>query len=149
MQQNMSVLLSCDIESCSKCVSVELRKGTCFWSAPRAAMTSPKALRDLLMFCASFRAWPVALDLLIRSEPAKSTKCNLLKVRIPEDLCTVATWTDSNMCERDECSFMSVEAAARTESAMSISSSTCAEHRGRGLGPNGLEIKKETTHDLV
>ena len=23
----------------------------------------------------------------------------------------------------------------------------CAEHRG--LGPNGLEIKKETTHDLV
>ena len=64
MQQNMSVLLSCDIESCSKCVSVELRNGTCFWSAPRAAMTSPtRADNDLLMFWASLRAWPVALDL--------------------------------------------------------------------------------------
>ena len=63
----MSVLLSCDIESCSKCVNVLFLNGTCFWSAPRAAMTSPKALRDLLMFWASFRAWPVALDLLILS----------------------------------------------------------------------------------
>ena len=25
----------------------------------------------------------------------------------------------------------------------------CAEHRGASRSPNGLEIKKETTHDLV
>ena len=126
MQQNMSVLLSCEILSCSKSVSVEFLKGTCFWSAPRAAMTSPKALRDLLMFCASLRAWPVAFDLLIRSEPAKSTKWSLLNVRMPLDLWSVATWTLNNICDLEECSFMSVEAAARTESAMSISSSTSA-----------------------
>ena len=30
MQQNMSVLLSCEMESWRRCVSVELRNGTCF-----------------------------------------------------------------------------------------------------------------------
>jgi hypothetical protein len=54
-------------------VRVELRKGTCACFAPLAAITSPRAERDWLMFCASFKAWPVAPDLLILSDPAKST----------------------------------------------------------------------------
>ena len=67
------VLLSWERESCSRYVSVEFLNGTWPCLAALAAMTSPSAERDLLMFWASFRAWPVAPDLLMRSEPARST----------------------------------------------------------------------------
>ena len=52
----MSVLLSCDRLSCSRKVRVELRKGMCEFFIARAAITSPRADSDLLMFCASFSA---------------------------------------------------------------------------------------------
>ena len=89
----MSVFESCEIESWRRCVSVLLRKGTCFWSAPRAAMTSPSADSDLLMFWASFSAWPVAPDLSMRSLPARSTcagKRSSTK-RVPASACVRAS----------------------------------------------------------
>jgi hypothetical protein len=52
------------------CVSLLLRKGMCAPRRCRAAMTSPSALRLLLMACASFSCCPVTSDLSTRSEPA-------------------------------------------------------------------------------
>ena len=58
----------------SKYVSFELRKGTCLSLLPMATITSPNALRLLLMFCASFMAWPCAPLSLTRSLPARSIR---------------------------------------------------------------------------
>lgn len=64
-------------ESWSKNVSFELRYGTWFPFCPflpKAEMTSPKALKERLMFCASFSRSPDASVLPTRSEPAKSMR---------------------------------------------------------------------------
>ena len=55
---NINVLLSFERESWSKYVNVEFLKGMCACLFPLAWMTSPKAERDWLMFCASFKACP-------------------------------------------------------------------------------------------
>mmetsp|Transcript_14947 Transcript_14947/g.33018 ORF Transcript_14947/g.33018 Transcript_14947/m.33018 type:complete len:375 (-) Transcript_14947:706-1830(-) len=114
---SMSVLLSCERLSCSRKVSVELRKGTCACFAALAAITSPKADKDLLMLLASVRAWPIAPDLLIRSDPARSTRFSLPLVCTPVGRYSDSTVTVNIMCERDECSFMLVAVEERLRSA--------------------------------
>ena len=62
-------------------MSFELRYGTWFPFCPflpKAEMTSPKALKERLMFCASFSRSPDASVLPTRSEPAKSMRLSLL-----------------------------------------------------------------------
>jgi len=61
-------------ESICTCVSFEFRYGTCGALCWRALITSPRALRDRLMFCASFSCWPVTPDLSTRSEPAPQAR---------------------------------------------------------------------------
>ena len=53
--------------TCRRCVSFELRWGTCGFLEASAANTSPRALRDLLMLQASFCRCPSACDLFSRS----------------------------------------------------------------------------------
>mmetsp|Transcript_6099 Transcript_6099/g.25277 ORF Transcript_6099/g.25277 Transcript_6099/m.25277 type:complete len:206 (-) Transcript_6099:1785-2402(-) len=64
-------------ESDKSLVSCELRNGTCVRFSSSAAMTSPRALRLLLMCCASLSLSPVASDLATRSDPARSIRCSL------------------------------------------------------------------------
>ena len=65
-------------ESWSKRVNLESLYGM-WWVLPstKAEMTLPRALRDKLIFVASFMPSPVAPVLLALSEPAKSTRFNL------------------------------------------------------------------------
>jgi len=58
-------------------VSLLFRYGTNFSPLESAAMTSPSAESDLLMFCASLRRSSVAPVLSARSEPARSTRLSL------------------------------------------------------------------------
>lgn len=56
-------------ESFNKNVNFELRNGTCDARRRRADTTSPRALSDRLMCCASFSIFPLASVLNTRSEP--------------------------------------------------------------------------------
>lgn len=53
--------------TCRRCVSLELRYGTCALRVASAEKTSPSALSDLLMLHASFCRWPSACDRSSRS----------------------------------------------------------------------------------
>mmetsp|Transcript_33386 Transcript_33386/g.46249 ORF Transcript_33386/g.46249 Transcript_33386/m.46249 type:complete len:215 (+) Transcript_33386:131-775(+) len=96
-------------ESCKTCVSLELRKGMCFSFLASAAMTSPSALKLLLILCASFRRAPSASVRESRSEPAKSTKCSLPRTVCPVTVLKVWVYTVNMQWEREECSFIFVE----------------------------------------
>jgi hypothetical protein len=69
---------------CKSCVSLLFRYGMWefFWA--KAAMTSPKQERLLLICCASFSLSPVASDRSTLSLPARSTKYKQLFVASPE-----------------------------------------------------------------
>ena len=72
MWMNIMALAWPQRESCSSCVSLELRKGTCFvLRCASAAMTSPSALKLLLMCFASSSLSPVASLLPTLSLPAQ------------------------------------------------------------------------------
>lgn len=61
---NMSVLALPPRESLMSMVSFWLRYGMCACSVASALMTSPSALSDLLMACASFSCSPLEPDFL-------------------------------------------------------------------------------------
>ena len=65
-----------------KIFTFEFLYGIClpFCFEPRAAMTSPKALKLPLIFFASSKRWPVAPESLTLSDPAKSTKFKQLVI---------------------------------------------------------------------
>ena len=64
-------------ESCRTRVNLEFLYGTCALFFQRALITSPRALRLLLIFRASLRRSPCICDDETHSEPARSTKFNL------------------------------------------------------------------------
>lgn len=82
-QHIINVLLSLLNESWSKCVRTEFLKGMCACLFDLAMMTSPRNDRDLLMFCASFRACPVTPLRPTRSDPARSTRLSLPLLCLP------------------------------------------------------------------
>ena len=117
-------------------VSFELRYGmnylpaAAFFSSVRAAMTLPSASRPWLIWMPSLSVLPVAPVFLMRSEPAKSTKWNLAEMfsslvtgsspcaASPSAgyvtltiFCSIVTVKMA--CERDDCSFISVELVMR------------------------------------
>lgn len=77
---NTQVLESPPSDSCSTCVSLELRYGTWAWFRAMALNTWESAERDLLMAAASISALPVTPDLATRSDPARSTSESLALV---------------------------------------------------------------------
>ena len=86
-------------ESCSIRVSFESRYGTWtlprFSSSPRALITLPSASKPLLMSIPSFNRTPEAPVRLARSDPARSTKWNLLRT-ISTSFCT-GGWLSSSL----------------------------------------------------
>ena len=95
-------------ESWSKNVSFEFRKGICcIFLFPNALMTSPRAERDRLMFCASFKRSPVASVLLVRSIMRSYTcKCHylikLILLRNSMICCIVCCCVDTHAREEGE-----------------------------------------------
>ena len=85
-------------------VNLEFLKGTCFFSFI-ADITSPSALKLLFIASVSFRRSPSTLELLRRSEPAKSTK---LKTWLRPSLLTHFSWKIEWL--RDERSLHAVSA---------------------------------------
>ena len=84
---------------------------------PSAAMTSPKALRLLLIAAASLALSPTAPDLLSLSDPAKSTRD-----REPHRACPLAWWRPlrarvKTACDLDDAALHLVAAAARAADA--------------------------------
>lgn len=98
-------------ESCSTCVSLLFLYG--MWGSPAcsAAMTSPRADRDLLMLCASLSTLPVALLRPTRSDPARSSRLSRVTTSLTPSVCVIRSVTSSWL--RLLCSFMSVTAVAR------------------------------------
>ena len=96
--------------------------------SPSAAMTSPSALRLLLMFCVS-RSLSLSLPaplVFSRSLPARSTRFSA-----PSHVCPVCALVPrmrsvNTECERDERSFMSVAATVRREFASASRERTSA-----------------------
>lgn len=76
-------------------------------------MTSFKDRRLLLISVASFYWASVGLDFLTRSEPARSTKLILAEERVLVVWLNVCTMIEKMKCERDESSFMAVQAVLR------------------------------------
>mmetsp|Transcript_31874 Transcript_31874/g.53560 ORF Transcript_31874/g.53560 Transcript_31874/m.53560 type:complete len:244 (+) Transcript_31874:1386-2117(+) len=64
-------------ESSRMRVSLESRKGTCFFLSASAWTTLPNASSEALMFAASFRPCPWTPDRFTRSLPARSTTVSL------------------------------------------------------------------------
>lgn len=80
-------------ESLNTNVSFESRNGTCSRFYPlRLLMTIPRVVSDLLMLLASFKRSPMHAVDFCRSEPAKSTKCSLLLLRLAQPLTTCLLW---------------------------------------------------------
>ena len=76
----------------------------------KARTTYSRKLSDLLIAWASFILRPVAYDFFVRSQPAKSTKCNFEYVTLSADstrdrlsMCSVNT-----VCALDEVAFIAV-----------------------------------------
>lgn len=90
----MKVLLLPPRESLRTKVSFESRKGMCTlcFSPLRLLITMPKVVRDLLMLLASFSRSPMQAVDFCRSEPAKSTKCSLLLLRLAQPFNTCLLW---------------------------------------------------------
>lgn len=119
-------------------ITFEFLYGICFSPfspfSPSAAMTSPSALKLLLMLCVSFsRSLSPAAPLeLRRSLPAKSTR-----FRLPSQLSPVCVFVPDSRsvkteCEREERSFISVAATVRRELATRRREVTYAGD-GRGI----------------
>lgn len=135
---NMRVLELPPSEYWSKWVNLELRYGMWLPSlpCPSAAITSPKQLKLLLMFCVSFFRSPSAPDDLSLSEPAKSTK-----LRVPSEVSPVVLlWPISlsmkTEWEREDRSLDFVAATRRLESAcLRMNSTVSTEVMGTVLIP--------------
>jgi len=97
-------------ESLMSIVSGWLRYGTC--DAPEgdvsAEMTSPSALRDLLIAVASFSRSPCAPDLSTLSDPAKSTRVSLPTCSEPVRRFVVRITSETTRCDRDDSEFILV-----------------------------------------
>mmetsp|Transcript_32364 Transcript_32364/g.77703 ORF Transcript_32364/g.77703 Transcript_32364/m.77703 type:complete len:203 (-) Transcript_32364:1360-1968(-) len=102
-------------------VSLELRYGTCEDLFASACRTSPRALRDLLMWFASFIRSPSARESLVRSDPAKSHRCRK-PTGTPLRLRTTAR--DRIRCDRLLRAFSCVLPTARL--ARAVASRSCA-----------------------
>ena len=126
MLTNMKVFESPPSESESRCVSFELRKGTCASFFCSAAITSPSAERLLLMFCASVSACPSTPDFLGRSLPARSTRLSLPCDSRPVARLRPVTVTTTIECERDDALFILVAVTERRDAPSAIASSTSA-----------------------
>lgn len=113
---NITVFALPPSESFSNIVSGELRYGMCGLPFTIVSITVPNADNDKLMLHPSFKVSPVALVLLCRSLPARSTKFNLLlTIRVVPS--SVISWqsmyTVKSECERELTSLRSVEAVRR------------------------------------
>mmetsp|Transcript_70792 Transcript_70792/g.121565 ORF Transcript_70792/g.121565 Transcript_70792/m.121565 type:complete len:214 (+) Transcript_70792:1087-1728(+) len=108
---------------CSRNVSLEFLNG--MWPCPlsSASITSPSALRLLLIPCASFIACPVTPLFATRSLPAKSTKYKRPVTAAPP-LVRVVTSTINTMCDLEEVAFIAVADTERVELPSSNASST-------------------------
>merc|ERR1711939_1270499 len=112
MHTTVSVLELPPRESERRCVSLELRKGMCFFLADSARKTSERAERLLLMFWASRRLEPVTPERATFSEPARSTRCSLPKYLAPVFLFSELTSSENTQCERELRSWIPVLALA-------------------------------------
>src|SRR6266850_884621 len=99
--------------------------------SPSAAMTSPSALRLLLIFCVSRRrslSFPAPLA-LSRSLPARSTRFSAPSHTWPVCVLVPRMRSVKTECEREERSFISVAATVRREFAVASRERTCAGER--------------------
>ena len=133
IQQHTSVLELPLSEFWRRYVNLEFLYGIClslFPSpfSPRAAITSPSALRLLLMFCVSRRRSlsPAAPLFSNRSLPAKSTRFRLPSHASPVSVFCPRIRSVNTECDRDERSFISVAATVRRDCASESSVRTCA-----------------------
>mmetsp|Transcript_3440 Transcript_3440/g.6433 ORF Transcript_3440/g.6433 Transcript_3440/m.6433 type:complete len:438 (-) Transcript_3440:317-1630(-) len=114
--RSITILAEPAMESCSTCVSLELRYGTWLLLFCSAHTTSPSAESDLLMHCASLRRSPAASECFTRSLPARSTNCNLVHVTTPVALSVASTRMVRISWEREECALRAVLSVARRAS---------------------------------
>lgn len=115
---NISVLELPPRQGISKCVNFELRYGMCSWSCISAMMTLVSSLSDLLIFfVSSIRVLVFGL-----SDPAKSTKLMVPIEVSPFPLCVPISMRRVTACDRDDRSLPAVEAVARFDLAICISS---------------------------
>ena len=110
---NMSVLPSPPKHGAKRYVNFEFLYGTCL--SPRAmdAKTSPKQESDLLIAHASDIRVPLAPERFVRSDPAKSTRFKHPESCVPVAMWTPVMYTKNNVCDREECVFISVASTAR------------------------------------
>mmetsp|Transcript_5284 Transcript_5284/g.12875 ORF Transcript_5284/g.12875 Transcript_5284/m.12875 type:complete len:294 (-) Transcript_5284:1860-2741(-) len=128
MCMNIIVLACPPRLSCRSCVSLLFLYGT--WDEPLASafITSPRALRLLLMCWASFSRSPAASDLRTRSLPARSIRfrqaCECAPVtELRPSTMTVRTWW-----LRLDRSFILVSPTARFRAPRAMTSSTSSVH---------------------
>lgn len=106
-----------DNEFCNRYVNLLFLYGICALSPPfpSAAITSPNALKLLLIACVSFslsRSFAAPLELR-RSLPARSTKFSEPEHDSPVWVLWPVTRRVKTLCDREERSFMSVAATVR------------------------------------
>ena len=89
-------------------------------------MTCSSDERDLLMDCASFSCSPTTPDLPTRSEPARSTRCNLPLSSEPSREERHETYSVRTRCERDELAFIRVPWVCRRAEPDTSNASTSA-----------------------
>mmetsp|Transcript_50571 Transcript_50571/g.161791 ORF Transcript_50571/g.161791 Transcript_50571/m.161791 type:complete len:218 (+) Transcript_50571:1792-2445(+) len=89
-------------------------------------MTLPRAVRLMLMLRASLSWRPSALDLLTRSEPARSTMLRVLWTSWEPSSATWRRVSLKTVWEREDTSFMAVDATRRTDCPRRMSSITSA-----------------------
>ena len=75
-------------------------------------ITRPRVTRLRLMFLASFKVWPSAPVFAIRSEPARSTRYRVPVLQEPSMLLTIMIVMMKRQCEREDASFILVDAVA-------------------------------------
>mmetsp|Transcript_102651 Transcript_102651/g.326276 ORF Transcript_102651/g.326276 Transcript_102651/m.326276 type:complete len:203 (-) Transcript_102651:1654-2262(-) len=122
---NMSVFADPPKLSCMSCVNLWFLYGITLLLEVKAIMTSPSAVRDLLISMASFCMWASTCDFFSRSEPARSQmrifplSCSLVSLFTLTILMTSTRW------ERELSLFIAVAATVRCEFPRSRRSESC------------------------
>mmetsp|Transcript_1917 Transcript_1917/g.8491 ORF Transcript_1917/g.8491 Transcript_1917/m.8491 type:complete len:216 (+) Transcript_1917:539-1186(+) len=78
-----------------------------------ALMTISRKKREELMYCASFKVWPLVPVLATRSDPARSTKCSFERLTTSAPCLLASRLMVKMQCERLEVLFIAVSLMAR------------------------------------